>query len=44
VRSPDLEGAAGMTRLKELITVSVLDKMGFDYTDVLITQMFVARR
>lgn len=44
VRSPDLEGAAGMTRIKELITVSVLDKMGFDYMDVLITQLFVARR
>lgn len=44
VRSPDLEGAAGMTRIKELITVSVLDKMGFDYMEVLITQLFVARR
>jgi len=44
VRSPDLEGAAGMTRVKELITVSVLDKLGFDYMEVLITQIFVARR
>ena len=44
VRSPDLEGAAGMNRIKELITVSVLDKMGFDYMEVLITQLFVARR
>jgi hypothetical protein len=44
LRSPDLEGAAGMLRLKELITVSVLDKLGYDYMEVLITQFFVARR
>ncbi len=44
VRSPDLDGAAGMLRVKELITVSVLDSLGYDYMDVLITQFFVARR
>jgi hypothetical protein len=44
VRTPDLEGAAGMMRIKELITVSVLDRLGYDYMDVLITQMFIARR
>ena len=33
-----------MMRIKELITVSVLDRLGYDYMDVLITQMFIARR
>jgi hypothetical protein len=44
VRSPDLQGAAGMVRVRELITLSVLDRLGYDYMEVLITQMFIARR
>lgn len=44
MRSPDLEGAAGILRVKELMTVSVLDAMGFDYIDVYVTQFFVSRR
>jgi membrane carboxypeptidase/penicillin-binding protein len=44
MRSPDLEGAAGIHRVKELMTVSVLDAMGFDYMDVYVTQFFVSRR
>jgi hypothetical protein len=33
-----------MVRVRELITLSVLDRLGYDYMEVLITQMFIARR